>query len=362
MKSLKIAVDARPLSQPMVGITRYSYELLLRLLDSHHQWYLYLDQKPAHALPHRPNVHIRYTNAKSSFVSTIYSQLVFPLWASKDKIDVFWSPRHHLPLLLPVRIKALLTIYDLVWKLHPETMKPLGLWLERLLMPGSLRRADQVMSISQSTLDDITSHYPHCASKLTVVHPGLGHAAVASKLIIPSPSYFLFVGTLEPRKNLPRLLRAFAVFAKTNNDTNLIIVGGEGWGKGALATLIDTLGLQERIILTSRVSEEDLANYYGGATALVMPSLYEGFGLPLLEAMGYGVPVISSNFGAMKEVTGDAGILVSPYCQADITSAMEAMLEYDLRATLSVKATQRASSFNWDDSANKVRGLIEELA
>jgi glycosyltransferase involved in cell wall biosynthesis len=141
----------------------------------------------------------------------------------------------------------------------------------------------------------------------------------------------------------------------------LVLVGGEGWGQQGLVEIIDELGLVGRVELTARVLEEELAVFYANAIALVMPSLYEGFGLPLLEAMGHEVPVISSNFGAMKEVAADAGLLVDPYSEKQLAAAMIEMLRDEIRADLSIKAAARAAFFDWDDSAAAVLKRIEQL-
>jgi glycosyltransferase involved in cell wall biosynthesis len=362
MKSLKIAVDARPLSQPVVGITRYTFELLQRLLvDSPHEWFLYLDRPSIHSLPDLPNVHIRAGNCQRNTTSTIFAQWFFPRWAKQDRVDVFWSPRHHLPLLLPKRIKSLLTVHDLVWKIYPETMSYLGRWLERALMPPSLARAQAVISVSQATQLDLQKFFPACSDKLTVVRSGLSYTPATAKLDVEKGPYFLFVGTLEPRKNLPRLLGAFAQVVKTNDAISLVLVGGEGWGQQGLVEIIDELGLVDRVKLTARVSEQELAGFYANARALVMPSLYEGFGLPLLEAMGHGVPVISSNFGAMKEIAGDAGLLVDPYSEQQLATAMIEMLTDEIHTDLSIKATARAALFDWDNSAKAVLEIIEQM-
>jgi glycosyltransferase involved in cell wall biosynthesis len=346
---------------PMVGITRYSYELLLRLVQTPHEWYLYSDRELIHDFPDLPNVHIRYGAIKRRAMSTIYAQAIFPIWAKQDQLDVFWSPRHHLPLLLPKRIKSLLTIHDLVWKFYPETMSYLGRWLERALMPPSLARAQAVISVSQATQLDLQNFFPACSDKLTVVRAGLSYTPVTATLDVGKGPYFLFVGTLEPRKNLPRLLGAFSQVAKTNDEISLVLVGGEGWGQQGLVEIIDELGLVGRVELTARVLEEELAVFYANAIALVMPSLYEGFGLPLLEAMGHEVPVISSNFGAMKEVAADAGLLVDPYSEKQLAAAMIEMLRDEIRADLSIKAAARAAFFDWDDSAAAVLKRIEQL-
>ncbi len=343
----------------MVGITRYTHELLSRLVHSPHQWFLYLDRKPIYPIPDLPNVHIRYGSIQGRALSTLFAQLIFPVWAKKDKVDVFWSPRHHLPLLLPRRIRKLLTVHDLVWKHYPETMSRLGRWVERLLMPPSLRLAHRIMTVSVSTQQDVEHYFPDCENKLSTIYPGLSFMSANDQSDPVTTPYFLFVGTLEPRKNLPRLIRAFASFAKHDQHYKLVIVGGQGWGGEQLRHNISDQGLSERVILMDHVNDQELATIYANAAALVMPSLYEGFGLPLLEAMGHGVPVISSNVGAMAEVVTDAGLLIDPYSESALADAMQEILDSDKRQVLSQRALIRSADFCWDDSVAQVLTEIE---
>lgn len=360
MTTLRIAVDARPLALPMSGITRYTHELLLRLVRSPHQWFLYLDKEPLHPLPTLPNLQIRYGSVSSRASSTIFAQTFFPIWSRKDNVDVFWSPRHHLPLLLPARVKKLLTVHDLVWKLYPETMTPFGSLVERTLMPLSLRLAHRIMCVSASTQVEVEKYFPASSKKLSTIYPGISSSETKGQAPISEP-YFLFVGTLEPRKNLPRLISAFAQFAINNPHIKLLIVGGKGWGED-LNRLIIEAHIEQQIILLDRVSDQTLTDCYIHATALVMPSLYEGFGLPLLESMRHGVPAISSKLGAMQEVVKDTGLLVDPYAENEIAKAMQEMLDEEQRQKLSKLAKLRASGFCWDKSSEKVLQEIHVCA
>lgn len=344
----------------MVGITRYSHELLSRLVHSPHQWFLYFHQPPLHSLPELSNVHIRYADTVLRGFGTVYAQTVFAGWARRDRVDVFWSPRHHLPLILSPRIKTLLTVHDLVWKNYPETMAPMGRLLESFLMPRSIAKAHKVITVSQAIADELVEHFPNCSDELEVIYSGLTMSPGLGGKIIDDP-YFLFVGTREPRKNLPRLIKAFQRFSRLNDSCKLILAGAAGWGGQPLHQMINSCGLSGRVLLTNRVSDAELAEYYSGCLALVMPSLYEGFGLPLIEAMGHGAPVITTNYGACREVAGEAGILVDPGSEQSICDAMLALTNKQLQETLSMIAIRRAQQFNWNTAAGHVRAAIESL-
>lgn len=359
MSDLRIAVDARPLSFPMVGITRYTYELLRRILNSSHQWYLYSNQPIIHSLPELPNVHVRCGVVPLKGTGTVYAQMMFSIWAKLDRINVFWSPRHHLPLLLSPRIKTLLTIHDLVWKRFPETMTRPGRLVERVLMPRSIAKADKIVTVSNAVAKELNENYPSCV--LEMIYPGMNVTPTPNRNRKSNP-YYLFVGTLEPRKNLPRIIKAFQLFSQVNDHYDFVLVGSVGWGGQQIETMIEGFGLSDRVKLTGRVTESELSAYYSGCTAVVMPSLYEGFGLPLLEGMGCGAPVITSNYGACREVAGQAGLFVNPFSEHSICDAMLALTDESLQQNLSRIAVQRAKKFNWRYSAERILRVIESLA
>ncbi|MGK0498840.1 MAG: glycosyltransferase involved in cell wall biosynthesis [Oceanicoccus sp.] len=362
---LRIAVDARPLALPMVGITRYTFELLQRLLvASPHEWFLYLDRPSIHPLPDLPNVHIRAGNCQRNATSTLFAQWFFPRWAKQDQVDIFWSPRHHLPLLLASPIKTLVTIHDLVWHFYPETMSTLGRYLEKALMPLSVRRADKVIAVSQATsaaLMEVLGVDNHSLQTIPLASHFTGEISEPAESA--AENYFLFVGTLEPRKNLQRLLQAFA--KALNEDlsiTTLKIVGGNGWGGIDIEDLARDYGLENNIELLGRVDNEQLQALYQQAYALLMPSLYEGFGLPLLESMGFGVPVISSNVSSMPEVVGKGGLLVDPLSVDEIANALLLItLDQHLYSDLTKSARKQAGQYSWDATTVSTLAIIDGL-
>lgn len=359
--SLRIAVDVRPLSIPQTGIGRYTEEILRRLLESEHQWFLYSDRPLMRNIQAADNVHIRSGRNSNKIAATLYPQLQYPVWARKDRIDVFWSPRHHLPLALASSVRAVVTLHDLVGFLAPETMTAMGRRLETWLTPRSVKRADAVIVDAGSTARDMERVLGYGADKTHVIPLAATRNERSASMPRPVPSrYFLFVGTLEPRKNLVRLLKAFASQCERIGDVKLVLAGDAGWGEQELEQWVIQLAIQDKVILTGRLDETSLHCYYRNALALVLPSLYEGFGLPLLEAMQYGVPVITSNCSSMPEVAGDAGLLVEPL---DIDSIAGAMLllarDKALHGRLSDAALGQAARFSWESSAQKTLVVLE---
>lgn len=365
---MRIAIDARPLIAPKTGIGRYLAELLQRMPQhSIHQWFLYgprpawetsapsLDIHPT-APAARPNVVVRTPDV----VDELHAQVLFPRWAALDRADVFWSPRHRLPIRLTT--PAVVTIHDLVWKHAPETMRPMGYLVERATMPSSIRRARRLIAVSRATKCSIERYFPEAANKTTVVHGASFAVASGIPAARAAPPFGLFVGTVEPRKNLERLLQAFA-HIKDDVEHNLHLVGGTGWRMPMPSVLIRANGLEDRVRQLGALEDQDLLRQYAGCDFVVMPSLYEGFGLPIIEAMTFGKPVLTGNTSAMPETAGDAGLFVDPTSTEDIARGLKRMMtDSALRSRLADAARRRASDFSWDRAAAETIRVIESAA
>ena len=366
---MKIAVDARPLIPPLTGIGRYTYELLQRLVQSEHEWYLYSNVPLNYDFLTRSNVTVYIMPFAGGWpgLSTIAAQLVYPVWAKQHCIDVFWSPRHHLPLMLSLDIPSVLTIHDLVWMYFPETMSKLGRILEKWLMPPSIRKASAIVAVSHATLGAVVKEFYVEPERLSVVTPAPPKGVVLqdrSKLLqmgLKQP-YMLFVGTVEPRKNLINLLSAFAALPEQIRDKALfVIVGGKGWGGVDLDEHISLLGLKKHVRVLGYIDESTLALLYSEAMFLAMPSLYEGFGMPIVEAMQYGKAVLTSNNSSMPEVASDAGFLVNPSDEASMIDGLQEMItNSELRGGLAENAKSSAARFDWDISSQQLMAVFEK--
>jgi len=366
-RGYRIGVDARQLSTQVSGVGRYNAEVLSRLVDLGNEWFLY-SHRPLTLLDwDRPNVHVRTAAISHTYLRMLWSQTVMPWWASQDGLDLFWSPLHRLPLFMPIGLARVVTIHDLVWRHAGQTMRPLNRWLDQTLMPTSIRASDRVVAVSNSTAADIEREMPFAAGRVRAIPLG------AAELGTPGPRdslsglglsgpYFLFVGTLEPRKNLGRLLEAWSRLPPgLGAGTVMAVVGGAGWGGVDVQAMVLKLGLQERVRVLGFVSDQQLATLYTHALFLAMPSLYEGFGLPLLEATSRGVPVLTSDISSMPEVAGDAGVLVSPLDVDSIANGLAQMLDYPkFRSDLARNAVASAQRFSWDRSARRTMEVFEE--
>ncbi|MCO1333543.1 glycosyltransferase family 4 protein [Microbulbifer sp. OS29] len=359
---LRIGVDARPLSVATTGIGRYTEALIERMLKSGDQWFLYSDAP----LPDRfytiENVVVRSGKIGRKSLGTLFAQARFPGWAKRDDVQVFWSPRHHLPLLMPSSVNQVVTIHDMVWLRFPETMSVFGKYLERGLMPPSVRLAHTVIAVSQFTGDELAELLPESVVK-TVVIPEAPFLQNSEARV--DGEYFLFVGTLEPRKNLERLLTAYRAYVDTvsSEPLPLYICGGRGWGLPRLSEIIAELGIGKNVKLLGYVPDHDLSGLYRSARALLMPSIYEGFGLPIVEAFSQNTPVMTSEAGAMREVAGGGGLLVDPLSVSSMADGIIQLhsnlgLVHDLQRA----AGARVSEFCWGQAAKDTLKVLEQAA
>jgi len=283
-----------------------------------------------------------------------------------DEVDIFHSPYDEIPASVQKanKLQAFLTIYDLIPILYPQFLlsEQIPLLYKKTL--ASIAQKDWVTCISHSTKNDLCNYLnidesrvfvTHLAAESSIFYPCEDVAKLAatrSKYGITDAPYILSLGTLEPRKNLDGAIRSFAKLIEEQNikDLYLVLVGTQGWKYDKIMEEVSRKNfLKERIIFTGYVPESDLAALYSGALAFVYPSFYEGFGLPPLEAMQCGVPVITSNTSSLPEVVGEAGIMVDP---KDTDALCHSMLEIynnsSLRASMSLKSLAQAKLFSWE--------------
>jgi len=365
---MKVGIDARLLAEPVAGIGRYTAELTGELVKQPGSFFLYSASPIRVGDWRRPNVTLRAARCRRRAAKMLWSQTCLPYWAARDRVDVFWGTAHRLPRYLAASVARVVTIHDLVWKYAGDTMRLLSRWVERRLMPEAVRLADRIIAVSVSTAKDLEAEYPEARGRVRVVYPGasalpapLGREALAA-LGIERP-YVLFVGTLEPRKNLRRLLRAYAwVDEAVRRRHQLVLAGGRGWGGVDIRALVRDAGLNEgQVVVTGYVDDRQLATLYAHARFLAMPSLYEGFGLPLVEAMAFGVPVLTSNRSSMPEVAGGAGVLVDPLDERSIAAGLLALLTDEAhRERLAAEAQARARRFTWWKAAQETWAVLEE--
>ncbi len=268
--------------------------------------------------------------------------------------------------------KVVVTCHDLISVFFPENLPLASRLFYSRWMPFCYRKAAMIIADSEHTKKDLMALLKIPEEKIRVVHLAVSRdfrpiksskiLANVQKKYRTGQKYFLHVGTLEPRKHLEFLVRAFALAVKEGVEENLVITGKKGWYYDGLFKLVSKLNLKNRIIFTGYVEEKDLPALYSGATALLFPSLYEGFGLPPLEAMACGTPVISSNTSSLPEVVGRAGILLPPKDEALwAKNILKIVRDKALARTLSQLGPRTAAKFTWEETARKTVVVYKEV-
>ena len=365
---MRIGVDARPLSYQLTGIGFYLKYLLdaIQDLDNNATYYL-ISNRPIQFDLRNKNWFKSEGNIKRKLLSTLWMQTWGAAVISTLNLDLFWGPRHHLPLWLSPKTKTVLTVHDIVHRRYPQSMALPNLMMERLLLSLSIRRSDAIIADSNSTSFDLQRYYGADARCIRTIYPGTPPLkAVAAQHVKPAGGlpckYFLFVGTLDPRKNFFRIFQAFERIEPEKNNLHLVIVGGEGWKNKDFHQMITRHPLRSSIHLTGYVPRDQLALYYQNSLCLLFPSMYEGFGFPILEAMSLGTPVITANTASMPEVAQEAALLVDPFDVNALAAAMIRIMEDEsLRDQLKIKGIKRAKKFSWAECAEKTLAVFESV-
>ncbi|MBR3971150.1 MAG: glycosyltransferase family 4 protein [Ruminococcus sp.] len=303
------------------------------------------------------------------------ASVVLPIphkWFFKQKSDI----THFFNYIAPPGVdgKTVITVHDMVYRTYPETVRGRTKKILDMGLASSMKRADMIVTVSEFSKSEIIRYFPQHESKIRVVPCGVDLdrfkpcqqperiPEVKKKLGIEG-EYFLYVGTIEPRKNLERLINAYNIFCQHEKDApKLVLAGGKGWLYDGIFQRVTDLKLEEKVLFTQYISDEDMNPLMCGALAFVFPSIYEGFGIPPLEAMACGVPVLASNAASLPEVTGDCAVTCDPYSEEEIAEGLRRLYsDSELRADLSRRGLERAKTLTWDSSAEKLYSVYKEL-
>ena len=373
-----IAVDGYEASADnRVGVGRFEVELLKGLysVDEKNSYRIYTPRAPKPDLP-RTSKHWKYRIA--SF-NRLWSQAALPFYTMIDrpKPDVFFSPVHYAPRF--ITIPLVLGIMDLSFLFFPDMFRSRDLFKLKQWTMYSVKKAKRIIAISQSTKNDILKKYHISPDKVTVIYPGITNYELRIKKLKTTYSkiaqkygivgdYILYVGTLQPRKNIVRLIEAFHLVSKRQTANGkrllqLVIVGKKGWLYDTIFAKVKDLGIEDRVIFTGFVPDEELPILYAHATCFCLVSLYEGFGFPVLEAMKEGTPVVASNVSSLPELVADAGILVNPEDVTDIAHGIIDVLKMkdEDRMKLITRGKKQAAKFTWEKTARETLKVLEEV-
>lgn len=377
---MRIGFDATPAVRQGAGIGRYTRELLQALYsadpNSHYQLFFASRSPLPYPLPGQlpANFHARHLPFDDIWLARVWhrAQLPLPVETITGPIDLFHSPDFTLP---PVRrgTRTILTVHDLSFIRDPDSAVPVLRQYLNAVVPRSVARADHVLADSLSTRADLIELYHTPSDKISVLYSGVNAifrpitdsaplAAVRAKYHLGESPFILAVGTLQPRKNYVRLIQAFSRLPSHHSELHLVIAGGKGWLYDVIFAEVERLKLQTRVVFAGFVDDADLPALYSAARVLAYPSLYEGFGLPMLEAMACGTPVVTSTASCLPEVAGDAALCVPPTDVDALARALEqAVSDEAVRATLIVKGLARAKEFTWEKAARELVRLYREI-
>ncbi|MDD2823523.1 MAG: glycosyltransferase family 1 protein [Candidatus Daviesbacteria bacterium] len=390
---MNIGFDAsRAFNKNRTGTENYSYQLLYNLskLDHTNNYYIYI----------RPNADTTLKDWPSNFkfitipYPRLWTQVGLAKQTFKDTdLDVLFVPSHTLPLVKRPGLKTIVTVHDLGAEYLPKTHQLKQRAYLKLMTDYQLKSATHIIAVSKATKDDLIKKVKINPNKISVIYEGYDNKAfkplkndefsdVLKYYDIESNNYFLFVGTIQPRKNLAKLISAYAQFlrgvagagaprrvpaseARTSDGgkarqdpeltlPKLILAGGKGWLSDEIYELPKKLGIEDQVKFLGYVPDENLPALYNGAKGLLFPSLFEGFGLPILEAMACACPVLTSNISSMPEIAGEAAILVNPYLEEEIAQGISKLFnDKNLSNKLETMGIAQSKKFSWEKCAQE---------
>jgi glycosyltransferase involved in cell wall biosynthesis len=370
-----IGVDASRAARPLrTGTENYAFYLIRALLalDADHRYRLYFDRSLPISPPHLfPPGH---WEARVIPFPRLWTHLRLSWEVSWHPPELLFVPAHVLPLLHPRR--SVVTVHDLGFRIFPQAHRPFDRWYLEWSTRYHVRTAAHLLADSEATKADLIAAHHIPSRRVTVVYPGRNESlrrvedpaaiGVTKTRYGIHGDYILYLGTLHPRKNLSRLVEAFALFRQEAglraSRWKLVLAGGKGWRYESLFHRVADLGLADEVIFTGYIAQDDLAPLLSGARCFAFPSLYEGFGFPVLEAMACGTPVICSDTSSLPEVAGEAALLVDPTDTEAWAGGLHQLLtDAELECSLVQRGYHRAQAFSWERAARQVLRVFAEV-
>jgi len=367
-----IGIDASRANKPQkTGTEWYSYHLIRTLaeIDKENQYKLYLNKSVEEGLK----------NLGSNFKEKVLKWPPVRLWTQfrlsfemlRQSPDVLFIPAHVLPLIMPK--KSVVTIHDIGFEKHPELYSWKDIWYHKWAIYWAKKKASKIITISEYSKNDLIEKYKIDPEKIKVIHLGYDNdlyklvddqgkiLSVLNKYVISRP-YLLFIGRLEQKKNVLGLIEAFNILKKLGEykDLKLVLVGRPGYKFGSIEEKIKEYGLENSVLVLGWVPQKDLAYLLNGAEAFVLPSFFEGFGLPILEAMACGTPVLASNRASIPEVAGGAAELFDPKNTEDMVNSIKKVLSNkEHKEELIEKGLERVKNFSWQKCSRETLKVLK---
>jgi glycosyltransferase involved in cell wall biosynthesis len=369
---MSLAVNASIVDPYVSGLGVYTIQLVKELEKIRHDLFVYTSFPEAFQFISAKSKKIGFPlgpayGKKAHLARLIWTQTVLPIRLLKDNISQIFTPIPEC--VLSINIPQTVVVHDLIPLKFPKDYPYQHVYFRWYVAP-LLRKAKKIITVSEQTKADVIAELGVNTCRIHVVPGGCNHAdfhphidSTAIKLRYGLHRYLLYVGNLHPHKNLARLIQAFARFSSRVSHQLVLVGKKDSRFYPSLEMLVGKLGLNGRVVFLDYVKQDDLGGMYAGAEAFVFPSLYEGFGLPLVEAMACGTPVVSGNTGATAEVAGVAGILVDPRSVKDLAEALEYVLTTQgIRQDLQERGLRRAQQYRWDRTARQISGIIEGVS
>lgn len=372
-----IGFDAsRAFEEEATGTENYSFQLLREMLsiDTENEYYVYT------RIP-REKIKMDFSqNVKLVHIDfpRLWTQVGLATRTFSDPLDVLFVPSHTLPLVRRSNLPTVMTVHDLGAEYLPASHQLKQQLYLKFITRYQLQSVSHLIAVSDATRKDLVKKIKVPDSKISVVYEGVNFKSddrpsvsqanqTLRKMSLTRHKYFLFVGTVQPRKNLVRLIEAFSLFLieskNQEQDVSLVLAGKLGWDYKEILALPKQLGIDKQVKFTGRVSDMELASLYQGAIALTYPSLFEGFGLPILESYFFNTPVITSNTSSMPEIAGKGAILVNPEEVNGIMRAMQTLYSDRSKCSELVRAgKEQLAKFSWNEAAKATIKVLEATA
>jgi len=369
---MKIAIQAADLDAARIDGTRV---YILNLL----KYFGILDQTSDFLIYHKNKFNPELT--PPAFTNYKIRKIPFPyLWTQtrfcwnlrKDQPDILWMPMHNIPIFTPKRTKTFVTIHDLAFKYYPEYFPRGDLMKLNILINLAIKRSDKIIAVSESTKRDILKFYPEVSpDKIRVIYHGFDEdfynqkrdpeADVSIKREFGlSQKYILYTGALQPRKNLIRLIEAFDILKRDGQNIQLVLAGEKAWMYEEIFDKIEKSPNKKDIINTGGIGFRELSRLMRGASVFVFPSLYEGFGIPVLEAMASRVPVVLARNSSLIEVGGEAALYFETESSRDLASKIRKVLEdKELSRELIIRGSEQIKKFSWEKCARETLNYLK---
>lgn len=372
---MRIGVNARfLLKDKLEGIGWFSYETLIRITRAHpeHEFYFFFDRPYHKDFLFSKNITpvILYPQARHPFLFYLFFEWSIPFALKKYKIDYFISPDGYLP--LKSKVPSLAVIHDIAFEHRSTDVGKLMLKYYRYYFPRFANKATRIATVSEYSKQDIINTYKVSENKIDVVYNGSNELYKPLDIVLQENTktrytnncdYFVYVGSLNPRKNIANLLKAFDVFKrKDSTNKKLLIVGKVMTDDQHFKLALESMQFKTDVLFTGRIPNEELHLVLASATALVYIPFYEGFGIPILEAFNCNTPVITSNVTSLPEVAADAALFVDPNNVNEIAESMHLILNTIIRNNLKVKMKDRAINFSWEKTAQLLWNSFEKMA